>query len=34
VAVTVPDNAHIDLFGDGWECDAPYRKQQDGCTSP
>jgi hypothetical protein len=34
VAVTVPDNAHIDLFGDSWECDAPYRKQQDGCTGP
>jgi hypothetical protein len=34
VAVTVPENAHIDLFGNGWECNPPYRKQQDGCTPP
>ena len=34
MAVQVPENAHIDLFGDGWACNRPYRKQQDGCTPP
>ena len=34
VAVKVPANAHLDYSGNDWECNGPYRKQQDWCALP
>ncbi len=29
MAVKVPENAHLDDSGNDWDCNRPYRKQQD-----
>ena len=34
VAVTLPANAHLDYSGNEWDCDPPYRRELDRCTSP
>jgi len=33
-AVKMPQNAHLDYSGNSWECDRPYRRERDRCTSP
>jgi hypothetical protein len=34
LAVQLPENAHLDYSGHGWDCDPPYREQQDRCALP
>lgn len=31
VAVTLPANAHLDYSGNDWDCNRPYRRDQNGC---
>jgi hypothetical protein len=30
----MPANAHLDYSGNDWECNRPYRKQQEKCALP
>jgi hypothetical protein len=32
IAVRVPKYAHLDYSGNDWECNQPYRKQQNLCV--
>jgi hypothetical protein len=34
MAVEMPANAHLDYSGSGWDCNRPFRKQQDTCILP
>ena len=34
VAVQLPENAHLDYSGSDWDCNPPYRKEQNTCTPP
>jgi hypothetical protein len=32
VAIVIPDNAHLDRSGNGWECDRNFQETKDQCV--